>query len=222
MLTSARLNAGVGPNANQTTKVNAARPGPTGTNYAGHDIGQALDRRPRALSLRTSRMIWARTVSAPTRVAAEVSVPAAFSVPPTTRSPGPCHRQALAGDHALVDPRSAVDDDAVHRRSSRRHERARGRPTRTSAIGMSTSTEPRTTRAVFGARPINLRMASEVWLRARASRYRPSRISVMIAAAVSKYSGSARRPSRGRPPGRTPGTRSPRRCRSTRRWFRLP
>ncbi len=34
-------------------------------------------------------------------------------------------------------------------------------------------------------------MASEVWLRARASRNRPSRIRVTIAADVSKYIGSA-------------------------------
>ena len=42
-----------------------------------------------------------------------------------------------------------------------------------------------------GARLMRRRMASEVWLRARASRNRPSRISVMIAADVSKYIGSA-------------------------------
>ena len=53
MLSSARLNAGSGPNASQTTNVNAAiGPGPTGTKYAGDHVGEALDRRPRALRVR--------------------------------------------------------------------------------------------------------------------------------------------------------------------------
>ncbi len=59
-------------------------------------------------------------------------------------------------------------------------------PRTTCSIGMSTSTPSRITRAVRGASPMSLRIASEVWLRARASRKRPRRMSVMIAAAVSK------------------------------------
>ncbi len=61
-------------------------------------------------------MIRARTVSAPTRVALKVSVPVVFSVPPSDKVVGTlADRQALAGDHALVDTGCPVDDDAVDR-----------------------------------------------------------------------------------------------------------
>ena len=37
--------------SSQTTNVSAASPITAGTNYAGHGVGEALDRRPRALRL---------------------------------------------------------------------------------------------------------------------------------------------------------------------------
>ena len=46
-------------------------------------------------------------------------------------------------------------------------------PVATSRTGMSTASPPRHTRAVLACRPMSLRMASEVWPRARASSSRP-------------------------------------------------
>jgi integrase len=44
-----------------------------------------------------------------------------------------------------------------------------------------------TTRAVLACKPISTLIAALVWLLARASRYLPTKINVMISAAVSKY-----------------------------------
>ena len=67
-------------------------------------------------------------------------------------------------------------------------------PTSTSDTGISTGWPSRSTRAVGGCSCSSLRMASEVWPRARASSKRPSSTSVRITAADSKYT-SAGRPS---------------------------
>ena len=58
------------------------------------------------------------------------------------------------------------------------------------AIGSSTSTPSRTTRAVAGRNACNARIASVVWRRARPSSHLPSRISVITTAEASKYSGA--------------------------------
>jgi len=60
-------------------------------------------------------------------------------------------------------------------------------PTRTSAVGTSSSAPSRTTRAVRGARLTSRRIASEVRPRARASSQRPSTTRVMTTALTSKY-----------------------------------
>ena len=136
-------------------------------------------------------MIFARTVSAPTRVARKVSVPVVLSVPPTTRSSARFETGRLSPvimlsstpeAPSVTTPSTAIVSPGRTRTMS---------PTRTSAMATSSSRPLRSTRAVRGARLISRRIASEVWLRARASRNRPSRISVMIAAEVSKYIGSA-------------------------------
>ena len=62
----------------------------------------------------TSRAIWASAVSAPTRVARTTRRPPALTVAPATSEPGETstgHR--LAGEHAHVDGRRALLDDAV-------------------------------------------------------------------------------------------------------------
>ena len=64
----------------------------------------------------TSRTICASVVSRPTLVARKTNEPVLFSVAPMTCSPGPFFdRQALAGQHALVERRAALVDDAVDR-----------------------------------------------------------------------------------------------------------
>ena len=59
-------------------------------------------------------------------------------------------------------------------------------PTTTASAGISSSTPPRSTRAVRGRSPSRVRRASEARPLARASRYLPSRMRVMMAAPVSK------------------------------------
>ena len=138
----------------------------------------------------TSRMIFARTVSEPMRVARKVRVPVVLSVPPTTRSSS---RFATGRLSPVIIDSSTPEAPSVTTPSTAIVSPGRTRtrsPTRTSATDRSNSTPSRMTRAVRGARLISRRIASEVWLRARASRNRPSRMSVMIAAVVSKYIGS--------------------------------
>ena len=64
----------------------------------------------------TSATIWASTVSEPTFVARTRRVPVVLIEAPITCEPGVFgHRQALAGDHRLVDLGVAVLDGAVDR-----------------------------------------------------------------------------------------------------------
>ena len=129
-------------------------------------------------------MIRARTVSAPTRVARKVSVPVVLSVPPTTRS---SHGRLATGrlspvimlSSTLEAPSTTTPSTAI---VSPGRTRTRS-PTRTSAIGTSSSPPSRIS-AGRSRREADRGGGSRrtVWLRARASRYRPSRISVMIAA----------------------------------------
>ena len=64
----------------------------------------------------TSRTIWASAVSLPTLVARKTKLPVLFSVAPMTCVARPLlDRQALAGQHALVERRAALGDHAVDR-----------------------------------------------------------------------------------------------------------
>ena len=112
-------------------------------------------------------------------------MPVPLSVPPMTSSPGFLPTGMLSPVIMLssTEDRPATTSPSTGTRSPDRTRTMS--PRTTCSIGMSLSTPARTTRAVRGARPTSLRIASEVWLRARASRNRPSRISVMIAAEVS-------------------------------------
>ena len=153
VLSSARLNAGAGPEDEPDDERERGEDEHAGTKIAGHDVGEALDRRPGALRLRDQPDDpGERPCRAPTRVARNVSVPVVFSVAADDLVAGALgDRQALAREHALVDARGAVDDDAVDRRPSRRAARGRGRRRAPRRSGQSISTPSRTTRAVRGA-----------------------------------------------------------------------
>ena len=175
-----------GPKKYQPRNVSAAIPSTTGTKMAetwsaSFWIGALL---PCASS--TRRMICASAVSRPTFVASNLSRPSLLSVAPITGSPG----FFSTGSDSPV----SIDSSTAERPSTTTPSTgifSPGRtsttsPTRTSSTGISSSVPSRTTRAVLARRPISFLIASLVRPLARASRYLPSLISVMITAAVSK------------------------------------
>ena len=134
----------------------------------------------------TNLTICARTVSRPTRPARMVKTPVLFNVPPNTLSPTFLSSGRLSPvsiDSSSVEPPSVMSPSTgtfspgLTSTSS---------PTATSPTGMSTVLPSRQTRAVLACRPMSLRMASEVWPRARASSRRPSTMKATIITAVSK------------------------------------
>ena len=104
---------------------------PTSATSTSQNAARSASRCPGALEFCacwTSATIWASAVSAPTLVARTRSVPLVLIGGADDRGAGRLvHRQALAGDHRLVDLGLAVLDDAVDRRSSRRAGPAAGR-----------------------------------------------------------------------------------------------
>ena len=133
-------------------------------------------------------MMRARAVSLPTLVASTVSAPIVLSVAPVTLSPGcfstgrlsPVSMDSSTADEpAWTIPSTGTDSPGRTRTRS---------PTWTCATGtVSCSPSPRNTVAVLGCNWASRRIASVVLLFARASSKRPSRIRVIITAAVSKY-----------------------------------
>jgi hypothetical protein len=133
----------------------------------------------------TSLMMRASVVSAPTRVARKRKLPVRFTVPPMTRAPGPFSTGTLSPvsmDSSTVDAPSITSPSTGSRSPGRMRMTS---PATTSAVGTSTSTPCRRTRAVRGARLTRRRMASEVRPRARSSSQRPRTTRVMTVAAVS-------------------------------------
>ena len=158
----------------------------------GDDVGQPRDGRLGALRLldqaddlrqrRVARRPW---------WPGSVNDPCVLMVAPMTSSPGSFSTgMRLAGEHGLVDRARSPPRPRRPPAPSRRAAPRRGRRRSTCATGTSTSAPPRTTRAVLGCRPISALIAAPVCPLARASSSRPSRISVMMTAAESKYIGS--------------------------------
>jgi hypothetical protein len=122
----------------------------------------------------TRRMIWARTVSFPTRVARNRITPFWFTVPPTTCIP---FRFRTGRDSPEIMDSSTEDSPSSTSPSTGTFSpgfTTSTSPAWTSGRGTSTSRSSRTMVAVFGARATSFRMASEVRPLALASRYRPS------------------------------------------------
>ena len=131
----------------------------------------------------TVRMIWARSVSASTRVTSKRKVPAVLTVPPITSAPFVF--SAGTGSPVIMDS-STKDAPSTTCPSTGTCPPGRTRitsPTRTSSRGSSTSPPARTTQAVRGRSFISFRMASLVRPFARASMYLPASTRVMITAA---------------------------------------
>ena len=140
----------------------------------------------------TRRMICASAVSAPTLVAVNVNDPVVFMVAPMTSSPA----RLVTGRGSPVSMDSSTGEEPeVTTPSTGTFSPGRTRtasPATTSAMGTSTSTPPRSTRAVRGCRPMRALMAAPVWPLARASSSLPNRMRVMMKAAESKYIGMLR------------------------------
>ncbi len=134
----------------------------------------------------TRRIIWARTVSCPTFVARKVKLPKLLIEAPTTSSPGFFSTGMLSPvrwDSSMLVCPSMMTPSTGTLSPGRTTTRS---PTATSSAGMSISTPPRITRAVFDCSCTSFSMASEVLPRARASSSLPSKITVMSMAADSK------------------------------------
>ena len=157
--TSARVNAGAGPAVNHTVNVAMAMAMTAGTKYpetasASRWIG-ALE----AWAWRTSLMIWASMVSAPTFSARTRSDPVVLIVAPITMSSW--RLVAGIGSPVTIDSSTADDPD---RTTASTGIFSPGRitsssPTATASTGISVSVPSRTTRAVRACRPISSRMA---------------------------------------------------------------
>ena len=139
-----------------------------------------------AAASRTMRMICARVVSSPTRVARHLRKPDWFTVAAETDAPG-----ALSA--GMLSPVSAASLTALVPSSTTPSTgmRSPGRtrntsPERTCSIGTVSSAPPRSTVAVLGASCRRLRSASVVLPLARASSVLPTVMSVRIMAADSK------------------------------------
>ncbi len=135
----------------------------------------------------TIRMIWARTVSLPILAALNVNEPNLLMVAPTTVSPAFFSTGRLSPVSmdssievfpSMMTPSTGTFSPGLTRMTS---------PTWTSSMGISSSQPSRMTLAVLAWSPMSFLMASDVLPFATASRYLPSRISVMIMADASKY-----------------------------------
>ena len=174
------------PAASQTTNVSSARAMTAGTNHAATRsttrwMGALL---PCACS--TSRMICDSTVSLPTRPASTVSKPWRLMVAPMTASPAALSTGRLS---PVIMLSSTEERPSTTRPSTGTFSPGRTRnrsPGTTSLTGTSRSTPSRTTRAVFGCKPISFLIASLVRPLARASSSLPVTMRVMMTAEVSK------------------------------------
>ena len=161
------------------TRRTRGRPG------AGSARGCAAPRRP-------CWTIWASSVSRADALGAHHE--AARAVHGAARDPIArrlLHRDRLARHHRLVDRAPALEHHAVDGHALARPHAQAIAPAHVGRAARPPRCRPRARRrAVFGARPSSARMARRSCaLRARSSSTWPSRTSVMITAAASKYTG---------------------------------
>ena len=172
-------------------KVVTARPSTAGANHAETRSASRWMGASLSVACSTSRMICARSVSAPTRSARKTKEPVVLSVPALTFSP-----DCLAtGSGSPVSMDSSISArPSVRMPSTGRFSPGRTRrrsPGRTEATGTSSSVPSVRTRcAVGGVRCMSARMAASVRECARCSRICPSSTMVVMNAAASKYSGT--------------------------------
>ena len=140
-----------------------------------------------ALASSTSRIIWARAVSSPTRSARIFKKPLRLTEAPVSLSPGFLSTGRLSpvrADSSTADsPSSKIPSTGILWPGFT----WTMSPLSTSSAGISKTSPSRSTKAVLGARAMSREMASEVLPLERVSRYFPRVIRARIMAAVSKY-----------------------------------
>ena len=144
----------------------------------------------------TSRIIWERVVSAPTRVALNSKLPVLFMVPPMTKSSGffstgrlsPVIMDSSTADTpVIITPSTGIFSPGLTTRIS---------SLPTCSMGISRVCPFLTTRAVLACNPMSFLIASEVRPLALASRNLPKITNVIKKAAVSKYNSGVFTPPR--------------------------
>jgi len=181
-LSTACVHEGAGPNSPQPKNVSTATDNTTSTNqYATVSAMRCMGARERC-ACATSCTICASMLSSPRRSARTTRLPAPITVSPTALATGTGSPVSI--DSSMEErPSTTVPSTGTFSPG-----RTRTRSPGCSAV-MSTSSSrpsPRSTRAVFGARPSSALIAAEVFARARSSINWPSSVSEMIIAAASK------------------------------------
>ena len=171
------------PMANQVTRVTTAMAMAAGTNTEETRSARRCTAARLPWASSTRRMIWARAVSAPTRVASTTSEPEVLMVAPITSSPGAI--STGTGSPVTIEVSTALTPSTTTPSVAMR---SPGRTTnRVPTVSCSTGTSrPSSSRAVGAARPARARMALPERRVARCSSHFPSRIRVTITAPVSK------------------------------------
>jgi hypothetical protein len=185
---TAAVNAAAGPCpvASHAARTPSAITMTTGTNTAEtRSASRCTGALPFCASV-TSRVIRASSVSAPTRVARTTRRPEVLTHPPVTASPtvtstgtgSPVSIEASTADT----PESTTPSTAIFSpgRTTNRS------PAASLATGMRTSRPSRSTAASFAPSSASTRSAAPERRLARASKYRPSRISTVTPAAASR------------------------------------
>ena len=135
----------------------------------------------------TSRIIWARVVSSPTRVARRVRTPDLLMEADMTVSPGPLSTgmdSPVRADSSTLDAPSTTTPSTGTEAPGRTSTRS---PAWTCSTGTSASPPSRRTVAVLGVRSMSRAMACPVLPLERVSRYLPRVMRVRIIPADSKY-----------------------------------
>ena len=173
--------AGSGPTSNHTTNAAIAQAITIGTNTpATRSANRWTGALPDCASS-TSRTIWPRAESLPTRTARNVTLPVVFTVAPITSSPirfGTGNGSPVSIDSSTADAPSVTTPSTGIVSPGLTITRS---PGTTASTASSVSLPSRCTCAVRARRPARRRIAADVRPLARASSRRPSRMSAMIA-----------------------------------------
>ena len=135
----------------------------------------------------TRRVIWASSVSEPTRVARTTSRPLMFTVAPVTWSPGPTSDgidSPVTTEASTAELPSTTTPSVAIFSPGRTTNRS---PATSESAGTRCSIPSRSTATVLAPRAARADSADPDRTRARASRYRPASTAVVTPAAASRY-----------------------------------
>jgi len=186
--------ASSGPAIVHTANVATAAASTRGHEVRRHHVGEPLDRRAAALAPSpTHAHDLGEHGRAADALGAHHELPVPLIVPAVTAAAGGhLDRERLAGDQRLVDRAGALDDDAVDRQLlARTDPQPVARTTRSIAISCSLAVAGEPARGARGEIEQRPDRAGRRAARARSSSTWPSRTSVVITAAGSKYTGGA-------------------------------